>query len=144
MYVLETFNRIRAVPYCSFINKLNKNSGKYHRDISEQAYQKCLNDCVVFKGTDCIIEMLDHVLSFKREPKKKIKNKYVEYNLYLIAHNSRGLDSYVVSNNLPQWRSVAKLIKNGTGIFSTKLFNSYVDQRKKTSICSFQMWQSSY
>ena len=30
--------------------------------------------------------MLDHVLSFKGEP-KKVKNKIVEYNLYLIAHN---------------------------------------------------------
>ena len=70
VYDLETFNKIRAVPYCSCIYKLSKISGKYHRDISEQEYQKCLNDCVVFKGTDCINEMLDHVLSFKGEPKK--------------------------------------------------------------------------
>ena len=74
MYDLETFDKIRAVPYCSCIYKLSKISGKYHRDISEQEYQKCLNDCVVFKGTDCINEMLDHVLSFKGEP-KKVKNK---------------------------------------------------------------------
>ena len=67
-YDLETFNNFRAVPYCSCIYKLSKISGKYHRDISEQ--EKCLNDCVVFKGTDCINEMLDHVLSFKGEPKK--------------------------------------------------------------------------
>ena len=74
VYDLETFNKIRAVPYCSCIYKLSKLSGKYHRDIFEQEYQKCLNDCVVFKGTDCINEMLDHVLSFKGEPKKsKIK-----------------------------------------------------------------------
>ena len=98
VYDLETFNKIRAVPYCSCIYKLSKISGKYHRDISEQEYQKCLNDCVVFKGTDCINEMLDHVLSFKGEP-KKVKNKIVEYNLYLIAHNGSGFDSYVVLNN---------------------------------------------
>ena len=67
---LETFNKIRAVPYCSCINKLSKNSCKYHQDISEQEYQKCLEDCVVFKGTGCINEMLDYVLSFKGEPKK--------------------------------------------------------------------------
>ena len=74
VYDLETCNKNRAVPYCSCIYKLSKISGKYHRDISEQEYQKCLNDCVVFKGTDCINEMLDHVLSFKGEPKKsKIK-----------------------------------------------------------------------
>ena len=66
IYGLETFNKIGAVPYCSCTYKLSK----YHRDISEQEYQKCLNDCVVFKGTDCINEMLDHVLLFKGEPKK--------------------------------------------------------------------------
>ena len=61
VYDLETFNKIRVVPYCSCIYKLSKLSGKYHRNISEQEYQKCLNDCVVFKGTDCINEMLDYV-----------------------------------------------------------------------------------
>ena len=52
VFDLETFDKIRAVPYCSCIYKLSKSSGKYNRDISEQEYQKCLNDCVVFKGTD--------------------------------------------------------------------------------------------
>ena len=74
--------------------------------------------------------MLDHVLSFKGEP-KKVKNKIVEYNLYLIAQNGSGFDSYVVLNNLPQWRSVVKLIKNGTGIISLKIFNGYIDPVKK-------------
>ena len=46
--------------------------------------------------------MLDHVLSFKGEP-KKVRKKIVENNLYLIAHNGSGFDSYVVLNNLPQW-----------------------------------------
>ena len=68
VYDVETFNKIRAVPYCSCLSKLSKISSKYHRDISEQEYRKCLNDCVVFKGIDCINEMLDHVLSFKGEP----------------------------------------------------------------------------
>ena len=130
VYDLETFNKIRAIPYCSCIYKLSKLSGKYHRDISEQEYQKCLNDCVVFKGTDCINEMLDHVLSFKGEP-KNIKNKIVEYNLYLIAHNGSGFDCNVVLNNLPKWRSIVKLIKNGAGIVSLKIFNGYVDPVKK-------------
>ena len=117
MYDLETFNKILAVFYCSFIYKLSKISGKYHRDISEKKHQKCLNVCVVFKGTDCINELLDLVLSLKGET-KKIKSKIVEYNLYLIAHNGSGFDSYVVINNLPQGRSVVNLIKNGTGIVS--------------------------
>ena len=128
IYDLETFHKIRAVPYCSCIYKLSKISGKYYRDISEQEYQKCLNDCVVFKG--CFNEMLDRVLSFEGEP-KKIRNKIVEYNLYLIAHNGSGFDSYVVLNNLPRWRSIVKLIKNGAGIISLKIFNGYVDEKKK-------------
>ena len=73
VYDLETFNKIRDVPYCSCIYKLSKISGTCHRDISEQEYQKCLNDCVVFEGTDCIDEMLDHVLPLKGEPKKSQK-----------------------------------------------------------------------
>ena len=101
MIDLETFNKNRAVPYCSCIYKLTKISGKYHRDKSKKGYRKCLNDCVVFKGTDCINEMLDHVLSFKGEV-EKINSKIVEYNLYAIAHNGSGFDSYVVLNKLPQ------------------------------------------
>ena len=66
-----------------------------------------------------------------KENQKKIKNKIVEYNLYLIAHNGSGFDSYVVLNNLPQWRNVVKLIKNGRGIVSLKIFNGYVDENKK-------------
>ena len=76
MYYLKTFNKIRAVPYCSCIYKLSKISGIYHRDTSEQGYQKCLIDCV-FKGIDCINELLDHVLLFKGKS-KKVENKIVE------------------------------------------------------------------
>ena len=49
----------------------------------------------------------------------------------MIAHNGSGFDSYVVLNNLPQWRSVVKLIKNGAGFVSLKIFNRYVDPVKK-------------
>ena len=77
VYDLETFNKIKAVPYCSCIYKLSKISGKYHRDISEKDYRNCLKDCVVFKGTGCINEMLDYVLSFKGEP-KKVNTRIVE------------------------------------------------------------------
>ena len=75
--------------------------------------------------------MLDHVLSFVGEV-KKIINKIVEYNLYLIAQDEFGFDSYVVLNNSPEWQSVVNLIKNGAGIVSLKIFSGYVDERKKT------------
>ena len=136
LYDLETFDIVRAVLYCSCIYKVSKNPGKNHRDISEQDYQKCLNGCVVLKGTDCNNEMLDHVLSFKGEP-KKVK-KIVEYNLYVIAHNGSRFDSYVVLTNLPHWRSVAKLIKDGAGFISPKIFNSFVDEKKTPQYVHFR------
>ena len=66
-----------------------------------------------------------------RENLKRVNNKTVEYKLHLIAHNRNGFDSYVVLNNLPQWRSIVKPIKNGAGIISLKIFNGYVDPVKK-------------
>ena len=62
---------------------------------------------------------------------KKVKNKIVKYNLYLLAHKGSGFDIYAVLNNLPQWRSVVILIENGAGIASLKIFSGYVDQTKK-------------
>ena len=121
VYDIETFSNIKCVPYANCIYRLSKVSGKNYRDISEKEYQKCLNDCIVFKGLDNINKMLDYVLQYKGEP-KRIKNKIVKYNLYLIAHKGSGFDSNVVLKNLPQWRTV-KLIKNGSGIVSLKIFN---------------------
>ena len=85
VYDIETFSTIKCVPYANCIYRLSKISGKYYRDISEKEYQKCLNDCIVFKGLDNINKMLDYVLQFKGEA-KRINNKIVKYNLYLIAH----------------------------------------------------------
>ena len=130
VYDIEAFSTIKCVPYANCINRLSKISGKYYRDISEKEYQKCLNDCIVFKGLDNINKMLDYVLQFKGEP-KRINNKIVKYNLYLVAHKGSGLDSYVVLNNLPEWRTVVSLIKNGSGIVSLKIFIGYVDPVKK-------------
>ena len=73
--------------------------------------------------------MLDYVLQFKGEP-KRINIKIVKYNLYLIAHKGSGFDSFVVLNNLPQWKTV-NLIKNGSGIVTLTIFNGFVDQNKK-------------
>ena len=110
--------------------RLSKFSGKYNRDKTEKEYQKCLNVCIVLKGLNNFNEMLGHVLQFKEEA-KRMNNKNVEYNLYLKAHEGSGFDSYVVLNNLPQWRTVVSLIKNGLGIVSLKIFNGYVDPIKK-------------
>ena len=73
VFDLETYNKDRAVPYCKCIFTLRKIAGKYNRHITEKEYQKTFNDCVVSKGSVCIIEMLDHILSFKGEVKKVTK-----------------------------------------------------------------------
>ena len=87
--------------------------------------------------------MLDHVLQFKEEAKKwVIKLLYIFKNL--LAHNGSGFDSYVVLNNLYEWRTVVSSIKDGSGIVSLKTFNGYVDRNKKFLICAFQVWKSSY
>ena len=49
----------------------------------------------------------------------------------MIDHNGPGFDSYVVLNNLPQWRDVVNLIKNGAGIVSFEISAGYVDPVKK-------------
>ena len=39
-YDLETFNKIRVVPYCRCIYEISKISGKNHQDIKEREYKK--------------------------------------------------------------------------------------------------------
>ena len=102
VYDLETFNTDRVVPYANCIYRLGKISGKYYQDLSEKKYQKWLNHCVVFNGTDSFNEMLDHVLQFKGES-KKVNFKIVKKKLYILAHSGSGFDNYVVLNNLPEW-----------------------------------------
>ena len=36
IYILETYSKDRAIPYCSFIPKLSKFSGKYNQVITEK------------------------------------------------------------------------------------------------------------
>ena len=54
--------------------------------------------------------MLGYVLQFKGQP-KRVNIKIVKYNLYILAHNGSGFDTYVVLNIQPQWRTVVSLIK---------------------------------
>ena len=72
VYDLEIFNADKAVPYANCIYTLSKLSGKNNRDESEKEDQKCLNDCIVFKGLDNINQTLDYVLQFKGELKELI------------------------------------------------------------------------
>ena len=129
-YDLETLNTEIAIPYSICIYTLSKISGKNYCDITNREYEKGRKDSIVFKETDNNNEMLDYVLQFKGKS-KRVNNEVGKHKLYLIAHNSSGFDSYLVLNNLPQWRTVVSLIKNGSGIVSLKRFNGYIDQNKK-------------
>ena len=82
--------------------------------------------------------MLDHVLQFKGEAIKTI-NIIGKNNLYILAHDRFGFDSYVVLSNLAQWRIVVSLIKKGSSIVSFKIFNGYV-KKTDSSIISFYTW----
>ena len=122
VYAIETFNTDKSVHFANCIYRLSKLSGKCNRDNSEKEYQKCLSDCIVFKGLDNINEMLDYVLQFEGEP-KRVNFEIVNYNLYLLAHKGSGFDSYVVLKDLPQWRTVVSLSRNGSSIGFLKIFN---------------------
>ena len=52
----------------------------------------------------------------------------------MIVDNGSGFDSYVVLNNLPQWRTVVNIIKKGTGIVSFEVFNGYVERKTRKSL----------
>ena len=130
VYDLEFLNTDRAVPYAFRLYKLSKISGKHHRDITQREHGKCRNDCIVLKGTDCNKNMSDHRLEFEGDA-KRVDNKNVNYTFYLLALEGSGFNRYVVWNNLPHWRTIVSLNKNGSGIVSSKIFNGYVDQDKK-------------
>ena len=92
---LEIYHKDRVVLFCGCTYKLSKISGKHNRDKTGKKYQKCVNDCVVFKVNDCINEMLHYVLEFRGET-EKVNIKIVEHILYVIAHNGSGFDSNIV------------------------------------------------
>ena len=46
---IETLNTDRAVPHAKCIYRLDKISGQYNRDITEQKHEKCQKKCVFLK-----------------------------------------------------------------------------------------------
>ena len=61
--------------------------------------------------------MLDWIFTSKRDH-RKLKNKYVEFELQLITFNGSAFDNYVVSNNLTIWLLTVNNIKNSKGKIS--------------------------
>ena len=62
---------------------------------------------------------------------RKVKNKIVEYNLQLHAHNGSGFDTWIILSFLDCDKHIVNNIKNGKGIFEVKVFNGYIERNKK-------------
>ena len=127
VYDLETHNTDRARPYVFCFYRLSKLAGRYNRDLTPDELKKCRKDTIAFDGDDCFSKALDFCLKLKGE-ERKVKNKIVEYNLQLHAHNGSGFDTWIVLNNLRCDKHIVNIIKNAKGIIELKVFNGYVEK----------------
>ena len=130
VYDLETHNTDRARPYNMTFYRLSKIAVRYNRDPTPEELQKSINDTIAFGGDDCINNALDYLLKLKGE-ERKVKNKIVDYNLQMHAHNGRGFDTWFVLNNLRCDRHIVSIIKNGKGIIELKVFNGLIQKNDK-------------
>ena len=110
--------------------RLGKIAGRYERDPTQEELLKSINETLSFVGDICVGKSLDSLLKFKGE-ERKVKNKIVEYNLQLHAHNGSGFDTRIFLNNLPCDKHIVDFIKNGKGIISLKIFNDYIEKKIK-------------
>ena len=116
---LETHNTDRARPYCKSFYRLSKISGRYERDPAQEGLKKSIKDTVAFAGDNCKNNALEYRLGFKGEERKE-KNKNVEYNLQLHAHNGSGFDTWIILNNLPCDKHIVDIIITRKGIEELK------------------------
>ena len=135
VYGLETHNTDRARPYNMTFYRLSKIAGRYERDPILEELQKSIKDTIAFAGDNCINNALDFSLKLKEE--RKVKNKIVEYNLQMHAHNGSGFDTWIILNNLSCDKHIVDIIKNGKGIIELRVFNGLIEKKinKFLSIC---------
>ena len=84
----------------------------------------------MFAGDKCIETVLEFCLKLKGD-EPKLKNEVVEYNFQIHAHNGSVFDTWVVLNNLSCDKHIVNIIKNGKGIIELKIFNGYIENKKK-------------
>ena len=130
VYDLETHNTDRARPYCISFYRLSKIAGRYNRDPTQDELQKSLKDTIAFAGDDCILKVLYFCLKLRGD-EMRVKNKIVEYNLQMHAHNGSGSDNWIRLNNLPCDRHIVNIIKNGKSIIELKVFNGLIHKNNK-------------
>ena len=105
--------------------RLSEIAGRYERDPTQEELQKSIDDTIAFAGDNCIGNALDFLLKLRGE-EREVKNKIVEYNLQMHAHNGSGFDTWIILNNLPCDKHIVDIIKNGKGIISLKTFNGNI------------------
>ena len=131
VYDLETHNTDRARPYNMNFYRLSKIAGRYDRDPTPEEIKKSIKDTIAFSGDDCINNALDYLLKLKGD-ERKAKNKIVEYNLQMHAHNGSTFDTWIFLNNLPcDKHIVGDNIKNGKGIIEKKVFIGLIYKNNK-------------
>ena len=69
--------------------RLSKIAGRFERNPTQEELQNSLDDTIAFAGDNCIGNALDFCLKLEGD-KRQVKNKIVEYNLQLHAHNGSG------------------------------------------------------
>ena len=121
---------------------MSKLAGKYNRDLTQEI-EKCKKDTIVFDGEQCVGTALDFVSKLKGD-ERKVKNRIVEYNLQINAHDGISFDSRIVLNSLPRDKRNFDTFKNGKRMVNLEVFNGYVRNNKiiknNSPLCSFRMW----
>ena len=110
--------------------RLGKIAGRYERDHTQEELEKSIIDTLSFESDNCVGNALNFLLKFKAE-ERKVKNKIVEYNWQLHAHNGSGFDLWIILNNLPCDKHIVDIIKNGKGNISLRVFKGYIQNNKK-------------
>ena len=85
--------------------------------------------CALRVPFSSINNVLDFCLKLKGE-ERKVKNRFVEHNLKLHAHNGSGFDFWIVLNNLSCDKHIVVVIENGKGIIELKVFNGYIGNKE--------------
>ena len=75
--------------------RISKIAGRYKRDPTQEELKQSINDTLSFEGDNCVGNALDFLLNFKGE-ERKVKNKIVENNFQIHAHNGSGFDTWII------------------------------------------------
>ena len=54
-----------------------------------------------------------------------------------MANNGSAFDTYIVLNNLPIWRRIVNVIREGKGFISSKMFNGLVKISENNAVAQY-------